>query len=97
MLKERIKIPPYEDLPLKKVKIEQLETLLEKRMQILDKLDAKIQIKEGRTVYLEENFLEKILKQEEDSLDWKTNPEDDVISLYFLCLAFCKTDSFKTW
>ncbi len=93
MIKEVIKIPPYDQIPKVRKEIEEIENLIETRLSLIDQLDAKIHNSKN---YSECNLIS-ILNEKEDILGWKNNHEEDIISHYFLSLAFSKNESLKNW
>ena len=85
MQKEKVKIPPYDFHPTKIVKTEEVGNLMEIRLSILDKLESK-------QTNLTSNLFPTFLGTKEDSLGWLKSPHNDIISHYFLCLAYCKNE-----
>jgi hypothetical protein len=91
MLTEKVKIPPYDNIPKNSLLMEELEKLMDARIILLDEISKTKKIIEN-TNYLP--IEEKLIKNE-DIIGWTNNGESDLISFYFICLAFCKQETEK--
>ena len=96
MNQEIIRIPPYDQVPKVRKEIEEIENLIETRMNLIDKIDKKVQKQNIKELY-SDKFFTTFISEQEDSISWKNKIEEDVISHFFLCIAFCRNEMQKNW
>jgi len=96
MNQEIIRIPPYDQVPKVRKEIEEIENLIETRMNLIDKIDKKVQKQNIKELY-SDKFYTTFISEQEDSISWKNKIEEDVISHFFLCIAFCRNEMQKNW
>jgi len=102
MIQEKIRIPPYDQVPKIRKDIEEIEKLIETRMKLLEKIDKKLNPNklQNETIANKYNYqdLKNLIPEQEGLIGWKNNNiDDDIISHMFLCLAFCKNETQKNW
>ena len=95
MLKEKVKIPPYENLPKNSLLMEELEKLMDVRIQLIDEISRLRKNEKRMEDIVRYKSLDINLNKQEDIIGWINNSENDVVSFYFICLAFCKLETEK--
>ena len=65
-------------------------------MNLIDKIDKKVQKQNIKELY-SDKFYTTLISEQEDSISWKNKIEEDVISHFFLCIAFCRNEMQKNW
>jgi hypothetical protein len=93
MLKEKVKIPPYDTIPKNSLLMEELEKLMDARIFLLDEISKAKKIDRKMEEDKKFKILESSLNNSEDIIGWINNGESDLVSFYFICLAFCKQET----
>ncbi len=94
---EIIRIPPYDQVPKVRKEIEEIENLIETRMNMIDKIDNKNQNAKPKNETYRDNFIFSLFSDKEDLIGWKNKIEEDIVSHFFLCSAFCRNEMQKNW
>jgi len=97
MLKEKVKIPPYDTIPKNSLLMEELEKLMDTRITLIDEIVKLRKIDKRMEDSIRYKNLNPLLNKHEDIIGWINNSESDLISFYFICLAFCKQEIEKNW
>lgn len=90
-------IPPYDQVPKVRKEIEEIEILIENRLSILEILDQKLQKGKVINEIYNDTFSKESIDNMENLIGWKNKINEDVISHFFLCIAFCKNEMQKNW
>lgn len=94
---EIISIPPYDQVPKVRKEIEEIENLIETRINIIDKIDFKIQTSKNKFEIYTDKFILTYISEKEEIIGWKNKIQEDIISHFFLSIAFCKNEMQKNW
>lgn len=88
-------IPMYDTIPKGKISLDNLEELVNKRMELLYALDD---INHSKGTY-KADPIKSLIQKMESTIGWENDltKEQDNISHFILCVAFCKSDSSRMW
>jgi DNA primase large subunit len=85
-------IPLYHSPPTINIMLDELEKIVQLRIQALDYLESDTQRKDEK-----HSTLRTFLINHEKEIGWNNNMENDIASHFVLSVAFCKSEQDRNW